>query len=63
MNRPKDYHTKSERQIPYITYMWNLRYNTHELIYETNRLKDVENKLWLTRGRGEWGRDGLGIWD
>ena len=63
MDRPKDDHTKSERQIPYITHMWNLRYNTHELIYETNRLKDVENKPWLTRGRGEWGRDGLGIWD
>ena len=43
--------------------MWNLKYNTHELIHETNRLKDVENKLLLTRGRGERGRDGLGIWD
>ena len=25
-----------ERQMPYdITYMWNLKYNTNELIYET----------------------------
>ena len=28
--------SKSERQIPYdITYMWNLKYDTNEPIYET----------------------------
>ena len=38
---PRDYHTKQrkserERQIPYdITYMWNLKYDTNELICET----------------------------
>ena len=34
----RDYHSKSERerQISYdITYMWNLKYDTNELIYET----------------------------
>ena len=37
----RDYHIKRnnserERQIPYdITYMWNLKYDTNELIYET----------------------------
>ena len=37
----RDYHTKQsqserERQIPYDnTYMWNLKYNTNEHIYET----------------------------
>ena len=41
MDGPRDYHTKRskserERQIPYdITYMWNLKYDTNELIYET----------------------------
>ena len=41
MDGPRDYHTKwskSERetQIPYdITYTWNLKYDTHELMYET----------------------------
>ena len=41
MDGPRDYHTmwsKSERgkQIPYdTTYMWNLKYDTYELIYET----------------------------
>ena len=41
MDGPTDYHTKwskseRERQIPYdITYMWNLKYDTNELIYET----------------------------
>ena len=40
INGSRDYHitwTKSERerQIPYdITYMWNLKYDTNELIYE-----------------------------
>ena len=40
MDGPTDYHTKwskSERgrQIPYdVTYMWNLKYDTNELIYE-----------------------------
>ena len=37
----RDYHTKwskadRERQISYdITYMWNLKYDTNELIYKT----------------------------
>ena len=41
MDGPRDYHTKQsqsdiERQIPYdITYMWNLKYDTNELISET----------------------------
>ena len=41
MDAPRDYHTKwsksdRERQIPYdITYMWNLKYDTNELIYKT----------------------------
>ena len=41
MNGPRDYHIKwskseRERQILYdITYMWNLKYNTNELIFET----------------------------
>ena len=42
MNGPRDYHIKRskserERQIPYdIIYVWNLKYNTNELIYETD---------------------------
>ena len=39
MDATRDYHTKSERerQIPYdITYMWNLKYDTNEPIYETD---------------------------
>ena len=41
MDGPRDCHaewSKSERekQVPYdITYMWNLKYNTNELIHET----------------------------
>ena len=42
MDGPRDYHTKRsksdrERQIPYdMTYMWNLTYDTNELIYKTD---------------------------
>ena len=41
MDATRDYHTKwskseRERQIPYdVTYMWNLKYDTNELIYKT----------------------------
>ena len=41
MDEPRDYHSKwsklkRERQVPYdITYMWNLKYDTSELIYKT----------------------------
>ena len=43
-----------ERQIPYdITYLWNLKYDTNELIYTT------ETDLWLPRGLR---RDGVGVW-
>ena len=41
MDEPRDYHTKwnksdRERQLPYdITYMWDLKYDTNEHIYET----------------------------
>ena len=43
----------------HITYMWNLNYNTNELIYETD--SDIENRLVVAKVvRREW--DGLGIW-
>ena len=51
MDGPRDYHTKwsksdRERQIPHdITYIWNLKYDTNELIYETDS---------QTRGGMEW---------
>ena len=34
-----------------IPYMWNLKRNhTNELIYKTERLTDLENKLMVARG-------------
>ena len=32
-----------------IAYMWNLKNGTHELIYKTERVTDVENKLMVTK--------------
>ena len=66
MDRPRDYHTKwsksgRERQIPCdITYMWNIKNDTHELI-NRNRLTDTENKRKVDK-RERWGNKlGLGL--
>ena len=64
-----DDHTKwskpgRERQKSYnSTYMWNLKYNTNELIYDTKTDPQTENKPVVANGEREWGRDGLGVWD
>ena len=56
MDRSGDYHTKwskseRERQIPYgVTYMWNLKYDTNQLIYKTETDSDRENKRMVTKG-------------
>ena len=47
-----------ERQILYITYMWNLKKNLYKWTYLQNRLTDIENKLMVTKGEME-GRDKL----
>ena len=53
---------KEKDKLPYdITYMWNLKYDTNELIYETET--DSENRLVVAKGEGQWGRDVLGVWD
>ena len=56
MDATWDYHTKwRESERPFdITYMWNLKYDTNELIYEI----DSENKLTVPKGeRGEGERN------
>ena len=40
--------SERERQI-YIIYMWNLKYDINELIYETEIASDTENKLMVTK--------------
>ena len=39
--------------------MWNLKYDTNELIYET----ETGNKLMVTKGERGWERDKLGVRD
>ena len=58
MNATRDDHSKwskskRERQIPYdITYMWNLKNDTNELIYKTETdSQDLKNKLMVTKGK------------
>ena len=45
--------SERERQIPYdITYMWNLKYDTYEPIYETETDSQIQRTdLWVPRGR------------
>ena len=61
MDEPTDYYTKlnkshEERQILQdITYMWNLKNNTNELIYETKTdSQTLKKNLWLSKGKW-WG--------
>ena len=41
--------------------MWNIKYDTNELIYKTETDSDIENRLVVAKGGV--GRDGLGVWD
>ena len=52
--------SERERQIPHdTTYMWNLKYDTNELIYETETdTQTLRTELWLPKKE-----DGLGVWD
>ena len=44
--------SEREREIPYdITYMWNLKYNTNEYIYETDS-QIQKTDLRLAKGGG-----------
>ena len=69
MDGPRDYHTKQskserERQIPYdITYMWNLKYDINQHIYETKTDSQIQRTdLWLPRDGG-WGQRGGKDWE
>ena len=61
MDEPRDYHTRrskseNERKIPYdITYMWNLKYDTNELIYKTETQRHRKQTYGYQRGKGMGG--------
>ena len=62
MGGTRDYHTewsKSEREMPYdTTYMWNLSYDTNELIYKTETdSQTLRTDLWFPRGK--WSGRGM----
>ena len=43
-----------------ITYMWNLIYDTNNLSRKHNQ---THIEMRLAKEEGDWGRDGMGIWD
>ena len=48
--------------MPYdITYMWNLKYDTNELIYETET--DSQTLRTACSGQERIKKDRLGVWD
>ena len=51
-----------EKQIHDITYKWNLKNYTNELIYKTKRDSGFENKLTLIKEK-DGGRDKFRVWD
>ena len=56
--------SERERQVPYdITYMWNLKYNTNELIYETDTNKKHTCACQGGSGMGEGQTGSLGLPD
>ena len=60
MNATSNCHTKwskseREKQIPYdITYKKSIKYDTNELIYETETDTDIEDRRVLPAGGMEW---------
>ena len=66
MDEPRDDHAKwsrseRERQIPYdITYMWNLKYDTNERIYETKNSHKYREQTCGCQGGGVVGEGGTG---
>ena len=55
--------SEGERQIPYITYTQNVKYDTNELIYEAETDSQTQRTdLWLLSSR-EYRRMGLGVGD
>ena len=53
----------SERQISYdITYMWNLKYDTNELIYKTEIDSQTEKTDLRLANRKGGGGHKLGVW-
>ena len=68
VNATRGYHTKwnkseRDRQLPYITYTWNLKYDTNEHIYEAET--DMESRLVVAKGErvGEEWAESLGLAD
>ena len=55
----------TEKQISCdITYMWNLKYDTNELIYKTETDSQTQKtNLQLPKGKGRERRGTLGVWD
>ena len=52
----------NQRQISYITYVWNLKYDTNEPMYKIEtHSQTLKTSLWLPKGKGE--EDTLGVWD
>ena len=50
----------NQRQYILVTYIWNIKNNANASIYKTE-IRDIENKLKVTKGEREGGKDKLGV--
>ena len=65
MDLPRDFLTKSDRErqkMHYVVFMWNLKYDTNELIYKVETNSQMQKKFIISKGE-MWGRDKLEVWD
>ena len=69
MDGTREYHilskvSQKEKDIPHDnTYMWNLKYDTNELIYKTETDSQTQRTdLWLPEGRGGTGWTEWELW-
>ena len=46
-----------------MTYMWNLKYDTNESIYESEAESWTQTRLAAAQEETVWGGDGMGAWD
>ena len=54
--------SEKERQILYITYMWNLKYDTNDPIYKTETDHGHGEQTCVCQGLGQEEGDGQGVW-
>ena len=46
-----------------VTHMWNLKYDTDELLWNRNRFTDIEKRVGDAKEKRGWEKDGVSFGD